>query len=114
VCVDLISTDRGVFIGVQGGVTDLVKSVTCHVVAASRPRGSTSTDLQLGIPLYRLMESVTRSQPARGCKVGPADQGVWSTGHPLDPLDSGLCTLPPHVRYNPRVTLILVEFQISL
>jgi hypothetical protein len=27
VCV-LISTDRGVFIGVQGGVTDLVKSVT--------------------------------------------------------------------------------------
>jgi hypothetical protein len=32
VCVP-ISTDRGVFIGVQGGVTDLVKSVTHQVVA---------------------------------------------------------------------------------
>jgi hypothetical protein len=31
VCV-LISIDRGVFIGVQGGVTDLVKSVTGQVV----------------------------------------------------------------------------------
>jgi hypothetical protein len=34
-CV-LISTKRGVFIGVQGGVTDLVKSIT-HQVVASRP-----------------------------------------------------------------------------
>jgi hypothetical protein len=32
-CVSLISTDRGVFIGVHGEVTDLVKSVTCQVVA---------------------------------------------------------------------------------
>jgi hypothetical protein len=30
----LISTDRGVFIGVQGWVTDLVKSVTRQVVAS--------------------------------------------------------------------------------
>jgi hypothetical protein len=48
VCV-LISTDRGVFIGVQG-VTDLIKSVTRQVVAgrpshvASQPCGLTSTD----------------------------------------------------------------------
>jgi hypothetical protein len=42
-----------------------------------------------------------------GCKVGPA-------GHPLGPLVSGLCTLPPHVRYIPGVTLILMEFQIFL
>jgi hypothetical protein len=34
-----------------------------------------------------------RSQPARGCKVGPIGQGVWSASHPLDPLVSGLCTL---------------------
>jgi hypothetical protein len=34
VSVALISTGRGVFIGVQGGVTDLVKSITCQVVAA--------------------------------------------------------------------------------
>jgi hypothetical protein len=42
VCV-LISTGRGVFIRVQGGVTDLVKSVT-HQVVASRQCGSASTD----------------------------------------------------------------------
>jgi hypothetical protein len=43
----------------------------------------------------------------RGYKVGPAS-------HPLGPLVNGLWTLPPCVRYNPEVTLILVEFQISL
>jgi hypothetical protein len=36
VCAALISTGRGVFIGVQGGVTDLVKSVT-HQVAVDQP-----------------------------------------------------------------------------
>jgi hypothetical protein len=55
----LISTGRGVFIGVQGGVTDLVKSVT-HQVVADRPRhvadrlgGLASTDFlhRLGLPL---------------------------------------------------------------
>jgi hypothetical protein len=50
----------------------------------------------------------------RGCEVGPTGQGVWPAGHPLGPLVSGICTLPPRVRYTPRVTLILVEFQISL
>jgi hypothetical protein len=58
VCV-LISTDRGVFIGVQGEVSDLVKSVTRQVVVgrpshmADRPCGSTSTDFlhRLGLPL---------------------------------------------------------------
>jgi hypothetical protein len=58
VCV-LISTGRGVFIGVQGGVTDMVKSVTRQVVpgrpshVAGRPCGSASTDFLnlLGIPL---------------------------------------------------------------
>jgi hypothetical protein len=58
VSVTLISTGRGVFIGVQGGIKDLVKSVTCQVVA-SRPWSSASANLQLGIPLYRLLESVT-------------------------------------------------------
>jgi hypothetical protein len=49
----------------------------------------------------------------RGCKVGPASQGVWPASHPLGPLVSGLCTLPPRVRYTLGVTVILVEFQIS-
>jgi hypothetical protein len=55
----LISTGRGVFIGVQGGVTDLVKSITHQVVAdrpshvAGRPCGSASTDFfhRFGFPL---------------------------------------------------------------
>jgi hypothetical protein len=50
----------------------------------------------------------------RGYKVGPAGQGVWLAGHPLGPLVSGLCTLPPRVMYTLGVTLISVEFQISL
>jgi hypothetical protein len=58
VCVALISTDMGVFIGVQGGVIDLVKLLTCQVVVG-RPWSSDSTDLQLAIPIYRLLESVT-------------------------------------------------------
>jgi hypothetical protein len=58
VCV-LISTSRGVFIRVQGGVTDLIKLVTRQVVAdwpshvAGRPCGSAATDFLycLGLPL---------------------------------------------------------------
>jgi hypothetical protein len=68
VCVTLISTGRGLFIGVQGGVTDLVKLVTHHVMAG-RPWSLASTDVQLPIPLYRLLESVTAARwgrPARG------------------------------------------------
>jgi hypothetical protein len=56
-CV-LISTSREVFIGVQGNVTDLVKSVTLHVVAgwpshvASQLCGLASTDFLhcIGLP----------------------------------------------------------------
>jgi hypothetical protein len=40
VCVQ-ISTGIEVFIGVQGGVTDLVKSVTHHVVVAGLAMGQT-------------------------------------------------------------------------
>jgi hypothetical protein len=53
VCV-LISTDRAVFIGVQGGVIDLVKLVTRQVVA-DRPCGSVSTDFIHRISLPLLM-----------------------------------------------------------
>jgi hypothetical protein len=74
VCVALISTSRGVFIGVQGGVTDFVNLVEFQFSHYSQ----------------------------------------LLAGHPLGPLVSGLCTLPPRVRYTPGVTLILVEFQFSL
>jgi hypothetical protein len=68
--VALIFTGRGVFIGVQGEVTDLVKSVSLQVVAgwpshmAGWPWSSASTNLQVGIPLYHLLESVT-TKPIR-------------------------------------------------
>jgi hypothetical protein len=83
----------------------LVKSVT-HQEVADRPWSSASTNLQLGIPLYRLLESVTM-KPTRERLQG----GV---GHPLGPLVCGLSTRPPYVRYTLRGTLIIVEFQISL
>jgi hypothetical protein len=73
---------------VQGGVTDLVKSVTCQVVAdrpchvASRPRTSASTDLQLGIPFYRycLLESVTVKSTRERIQVGTGQPPPRSTG----------------------------------
>jgi hypothetical protein len=84
--VALISTSRRVFTGVQGGVTDLVKSVTCQVVpgrpsyVTGRPWSSASTDLEIGIPLYHLLESVTakptheRLQGGAGRPWGLIDQ----------------------------------------
>jgi hypothetical protein len=59
VCV-LIFTGARVFIGVQGGVIDLVKSITHQVVpdrpshVAGQPCGSASTDFlhRLGFPLF--------------------------------------------------------------
>jgi hypothetical protein len=87
VCVALISTGRGVFIGVQGGVTDLVKSVTRQVVAgrhshvAGRPWSLASTDIQLRIPLYCLLESVT-AKPTRRRLQGGDDRLGGLTGRP--------------------------------
>jgi hypothetical protein len=60
VCV-LISTGGGVFIGVQGGATDMVKSVTHEVVAsrpshmAGQPCGLASTDFLHLLGLLLLM-----------------------------------------------------------
>jgi hypothetical protein len=87
VTVVLISTGTGVFIVVQGGVTDLVKSITRKVMAswpshvASRLWSSTSIDLQLGIPLYRLLESVTM-KPTRERLHGRAGQPGGLAGRP--------------------------------
>jgi hypothetical protein len=88
----LNSISRGVFIGVQGGVTDLIKSVTPQVLASrpshvvGQPPSLASTDFKLRIPYYCLLESM----PVRGCKVGLTSQGVWPAIHPLGPLVSGL------------------------
>jgi hypothetical protein len=99
VSVALISTDRGVFIGVQGGVADLVKSVTRQVVAdqpshvVSRPWSSASTNLQLGIPLYHLLESVTAKPTCKmlqgGAKWPATPWAHWSATFAHCPLMSG-------------------------
>jgi hypothetical protein len=84
----LISTCRGVFIGVQGGVTNLVKSVTRQVVAGwpshvvGRPRCPASTDFWLRIPCYRLLESVTvklthERQICGAIQPRPLPTGQW-------------------------------------
>jgi hypothetical protein len=77
-----ISTGRGVFIWVHGGVTDLVKSVTHQVVAgrpshvAERSRGPASIDFRLQIPCYRLLESVTMKPTHERLQSGV----YWSGG----------------------------------
>jgi hypothetical protein len=89
----------------------LVKSVTRDVVAswpshvAERQWDLASTDFQLRILYYHLLESVTVKLTSERLQSGAG----WP-GHPLGPLVSGLCTLFPRVRYIPGVTLILVEF----
>jgi hypothetical protein len=110
----------GVFIGVQGGVTDLVKMVASHVVAdwpshvAGRPQDLASTDFRLWIPCYRLLDSVTVKPTRKRLQSRAGHIGVLA-GWPLPgPLVSGLCTLPPRVRYITGVTLIFLEFQISM
>jgi hypothetical protein len=106
---------RGVFIGSWVSSTDLVKAVTHQVVVgrpshmAGRPIGMASTAFlhRLGLPLLvytHAHEAVSRTDLKPGRPVG----------HPLGPLVSGIGTLPPCVRYTPRMTLIFVEFQISL
>jgi hypothetical protein len=62
-------------------------SVTCQVVAgrpshmAGRPWTSASTNLQLGIPLYYLLESVT-VKPTREMLQGGADRPEGLAGRP--------------------------------
>jgi hypothetical protein len=108
-CVALISTARGVFISVQGGVTDLVKSVTCKVVAnrpshiTDRPWSLASTDLQHGIPLYRHLEIVTVKPTHERLQGGAGRLPPGSTGQrPLHTTSS--------FQVHPGVTLILVKF----
>jgi hypothetical protein len=98
----------------------LIKSVTCQVLAgqpshvARQPPSLASTDFQLQIPCYRLLESVPVKPIHEREKNGADLPGSLVSCHPLGPLVSGLCTLPPRVRCILEVILILVEFQFSL
>jgi hypothetical protein len=99
----------------------LIKSVTHQVVVgrpshmADRPCGLASTDFlyRLGLPLLmqtRVMEATGQTD----IKPSQPDRGFGRPATPLGPLVNSLYTLPPHVRYIPEVTLILVELQIFL
>jgi hypothetical protein len=91
----------------------LVKSVTRQVVAdrpshmADQPWSSASINLQLEISLYRLLESVT-AKPTRERLQGETDRP------PPRPTSQRHLYTTSSCQVYPRVTLILVEFQISL
>jgi hypothetical protein len=112
-CPEFHLQGGGVFIGVQGLVTDLIKSVTRQVLAgwpshvAGQPPSPASTDFQLWISYYRLLESVPMKPTRERLQSGAGRP-------PPGPLVNCLCTVPPHVRCIPGVTLILVEFQFPL
>jgi hypothetical protein len=67
---------QGVFIGVQGGVTNLIKSVTRQVLAsrsshmARCPPSLASTDFQLWSPCYRLLESMPMKPTRERLQIG--------------------------------------------
>jgi hypothetical protein len=81
----MISTVRGVFIGVQGGVTDLVKLVT-HQVVGGRPCGLGCTDFLylLGVLLLmktRVHEVVVQTDKKPGRPATPWAQWSAAFGH---------------------------------
>jgi hypothetical protein len=77
--------------GLQGGVINLVKSITCQVVAgrpshmAGQPWSSACTDLQLGIPLYDLLVSVTVKPTHERLQGGAGRPGGLASRPPLGP-----------------------------
>jgi hypothetical protein len=77
----------GVFIGVLGAITDLIKSVTCQVLAGqpshvvSQPWSTTSTDSKPQVPFYHLLESVTTKE-AHGRLQSGVDRTGSLAGHP--------------------------------
>jgi hypothetical protein len=94
----------GVFIGPWGSSTDLAEAVT-RQVTTGRPSHMAGQPMSLASNDFLHRHSLP---------LGPNRHKGWPAGHPLSPLVSSLHTLPLHVRYILGVTLILVEFQISL
>jgi hypothetical protein len=78
----------------------LVISVT-HQVVAGRPWSSASTDLQYGIPLYCLLESVTAKPTRERLQGGAGSPGGLAGWQPLGPTSqrplhtASLCLVHP-------------------
>jgi hypothetical protein len=85
-CV-LISTNRGVFIVVQGGVTNLVKSLTHQVVVgrpshmAGRPCGSASTAVPFPFSCRRVHEVTGQTDIKHGRSVRGFSQPATPWAH---------------------------------
>jgi hypothetical protein len=106
VCANSIG--RGVFIGVRGAITDLIKSVTCQVMAG-RPWSVASTNSRPCVPFYCLLESVTAKETHRRLQSGAGRLGSLVSRPPTGPT----CPWPLHTasscQVHSRVTLIFVE-----
>jgi hypothetical protein len=82
---------QGVFIGVQGGVTNLIKLVTCQLWAGwsshvvGQPPSLTSTDIKLQIPCYRLLESSPVKQTRERLQSGAGQPGSFVSRPPPGP-----------------------------
>jgi hypothetical protein len=132
-CCDTVSEKLGLWSRVGSIASDLESFVTCcdrqdynrslgvDQVLVSRPShvaggppSPGSTNLQLRIPCYCHLESVPVKPTRKRLQSGVGRPGSLAGSQPLGPLVSGICTLPPHVRCIPGVTLTLVEFQFSL
>jgi hypothetical protein len=87
----LNSIGRGVFIVVQGGVTDLLKLETRQVLAgrpsnmAGPPPSPASTNFQLWIPCCHLLESVPVKPTRERLQSGASRLGSLAGGPPPGP-----------------------------
>jgi hypothetical protein len=104
---------QGVFIGVPGSVTNLIK-LAIHLVltgrlslVAGRPSSVASTDSRPQVPFHHLVKSVTAKETHGRLQSGA---GRPPTAHTLVAFAHGL--LVSGVFWG--VTLILLEFLISL
>jgi hypothetical protein len=87
----LNSIGRGVFIGVPGAVTYLIKSVICQVLAglpshvAGQPSSAASTDSRPRVPFHHLLESVTIKETYGRLKSGAGRLGSLVGRPPTGP-----------------------------
>jgi hypothetical protein len=82
---------QGVFIGVPGAVTKLIKSVIHHVLAGrpshvvGQPSSSASTDSWPLVPFHRLLESVTAKETPGRLQSGAGWPGSLAGQPPTGP-----------------------------
>jgi hypothetical protein len=112
----LNSIGKGVLIGVPGGVTNLIKSISHQVLADrlshmdGRPWSLASNDCQPQIPDYRLLEIVTAKASCEGLQSGAGRPESLAGRPPMGPTGQWLLHTASSCQAHSWVTLILVEF----